>query len=249
MHDMFSGRSKDYVKFRADYSKSLKSFLSNDLAIGEDIVVADVGSGTGLLTQILADLGARVFAVEPNDEMRKESELKLATYKNFISVAGSAENTNLDDCSVDLITAGNAFHWFDHEKARTEFKRILISSGKFLIIRTDWKEVPALRMKEYDRIICKYCVGREGLVSDPVLEKKVIHDFFTSYKVKNLGTSRVKYNLEQLHGRFLSTSFSPQFGHDKFESAMKELKDIFEKFKKNEQFFFDVMTTVVYGSI
>ena len=91
--------------------------------------VADIGSGTGLSTRLFLDHRNSVFAVKPNREMREAAERILESYPGFKSVDGSAEATGLTDHSVDLIVAGQAFHWFDGAKSRAEFRRILRPDG------------------------------------------------------------------------------------------------------------------------
>ncbi|MCX5977857.1 MAG: class I SAM-dependent methyltransferase [Coprothermobacterota bacterium] len=91
--------------------------------------VADIGSGTGNVTRHLVGRVARAFAVEPDDAMRTQAERLLGAYPSFISIAGAAEETTLLPRSVDLITVGQALHWFDLERAKREFDRILKPGG------------------------------------------------------------------------------------------------------------------------
>src|SRR5260370_37277837 len=92
-------------------------------------VIADLGSGTGILSELFLKHGHRVFGVEPNREMRSAGERLLAKYPEFSSIDATAEATTLVNASIDFITAGQAFHWFDREKARPEFARILKPGG------------------------------------------------------------------------------------------------------------------------
>jgi ubiquinone/menaquinone biosynthesis C-methylase UbiE len=66
--------------------------------------------------------------------MRIAAEKMLQKYPNFISINGSAEDTGLYENSLELITAGQAFHWFDLDQSRSEFKRILKPEGYAAII-------------------------------------------------------------------------------------------------------------------
>ena len=90
-------------------------------------IVADVGAGTGKLTEMLEVRGLRGFAVEPNDAMREMGE--TLGLERFSWRAGSAEATGLDDGCVDLVTMASAFHWADAPRALTEFHRILRPGG------------------------------------------------------------------------------------------------------------------------
>lgn len=246
---VFSGRAEDYVKFRTDYPEYLRTYLLKELGISKTQTIADIGSGTGLLSKWLLELGARVYGVEPNDDMRKEGEKNLVGFRNFISIKGSAEATTLMNHSVDFVAAGNAFHWFDPEKSKVEFRRILRAHGQVFLVRTDWKEFPAERMKGYDDLIMKYCAGRGGVVTNPDLERKMMDQFFSTYTRTSLGESEHLYTREQLRGRFLSTSFSPTPSDARHGAAMKELDALFDKFQVDGTFSFGVITTVICGTI
>lgn len=93
----FNGKSVVYSKFRPDYPDQLLKDLITDNNLHQNSVVADIGSGTGIMTKKLLEFGFKVFAVEPNDEMRVAASDNLKDYKQLILVNGSAENTTLKD--------------------------------------------------------------------------------------------------------------------------------------------------------
>jgi ubiquinone/menaquinone biosynthesis C-methylase UbiE len=93
--------------------------------VGPGRVVADVGPGTGIFTRLLLETGARVIGIEPNGPMRAAAERRILGEPRFESKNGRAEATGLADASVDLVTAAQAFHWFEPSAARAEFVRIL----------------------------------------------------------------------------------------------------------------------------
>jgi SAM-dependent methyltransferase len=95
-----------------------------DPAPGRDVL--DLAAGTGKLTRVIAETGARVTAVEPLDEMR--AQLQHA-YPDVTALAGTAEQIPLDDDSVDAVLVGQAFHWFDVERALAEIDRVLRPGG------------------------------------------------------------------------------------------------------------------------
>ena len=121
----FSNRVENYVKYRPGYPQGVLTLLQDKCGMTGASAIADVGSGTGILTELLLQNGNRVFAVEPNRDMRAAAELLLGKHPNFTSIDGTAEATTLPDQSVEVITAGQAFHWFDREPTRREFVRIL----------------------------------------------------------------------------------------------------------------------------
>ena len=102
----FSSRVDNYVRFRPGYPPEILGFLKTDCALTADSAIADIGSGTGKLTELFLGNGNRVFGVEPNREMREAGERLLKGSANFTSVGGTAEETTLQDASVDFITPG-----------------------------------------------------------------------------------------------------------------------------------------------
>jgi len=125
MHDAFTGRAEDYAKYRPAYAPEAISALIDLTGLDSTWVVADVGSGTGNLSRHLVGHASRTIAIEPNDEMRQQAELSLGSSPGFSSINATAEETTLPNESVDLVTAGQALHWFDPIPARREFARIL----------------------------------------------------------------------------------------------------------------------------
>lgn len=98
----FSDRVEDYVKYRPGYPKEFIDFLYARKGFSEDSVIADVGSGTGILTTLLLEKGGTVIGVEPNKEMRKAAETLLKEFPKFVSKDGTAEDTRLEAASVDF---------------------------------------------------------------------------------------------------------------------------------------------------
>lgn len=88
----FDGKGEVYAKGRPRYAEGLFAYMRDALPITAGSVLADIGSGTGILTQQLLNFGCKVFAVEPNRDMREKAEETLSYNKNFISVDGSASH-------------------------------------------------------------------------------------------------------------------------------------------------------------
>ena len=135
--NVFSGKVADYVSSRPDYPDALFEQLKLACALGPGSLVADVGAGTGLLTLGLLVRGYSVIAVEPNHAMREAADRLLGTFSGYRSVDGSAERIALQDSSVDLVTAAQAFHWFEVDAARVECLRVLRPGGQVALIWND----------------------------------------------------------------------------------------------------------------
>src|SRR5213075_3327244 len=125
----FTTRVENYVKYRPSYPAAIINLLETECGLTREQIVADIGSGTGFLTELFLQHGNRVIGVEPNAEMRDAGERLLAKYPLFVSVSATAEATTLTNNSVDFIVVGQAFHWFNREAAKLEFKRILKANG------------------------------------------------------------------------------------------------------------------------
>jgi len=100
------------------------------------VTAADIGAGTGISARLLADAGARVFAIEPNAAMRAQA----AEDPRILWRDGTAERTGLDNASVLLVLAAQAFHWFDPARALPELHRILAAGGRLAILSNERDE-------------------------------------------------------------------------------------------------------------
>src|SRR5713101_378777 len=105
----FSNRVADYP----GYPPAVLDLLRAECGLRPEHLIADMGSGTGLLSELFLKNGNRVFGVEPNEAMRQAGEEHLASYDGFTSINGSAEATTLLQASVEFVTAAQAFHWFE----------------------------------------------------------------------------------------------------------------------------------------
>jgi SAM-dependent methyltransferase len=123
----FAKVADSYERGRPGYPEEAVRWLAGDAP--RDVV--DLGAGTGKLTRGLVALGHRVTAVEPLAEMRAELEAALL---GVAALAGSAESIPLPDASVDVVTCGQAFHWFDHASALPEIARVLRTDGWLALV-------------------------------------------------------------------------------------------------------------------
>src|SRR5262245_840572 len=120
--ERFSARADAYARARPSYPQAVFDVLREHYTLAEGTVGADLGAGTGIFSRLLLEAGAVVFAVEPNADMRLEAERSVPSARApfFRSIAARAEETSLPAASIDLVTAAQAFHWFDIEQARRE---------------------------------------------------------------------------------------------------------------------------------
>src|ERR1700722_18650168 len=109
----FTGRSENYIRYRPGYPAEIINLLRDRCGLTPASAVADIGSGTGKISEIFLENGNPPFGGEPNRDMREAGERLLLHFPNFTSVIGTAEDTTLPDGSMDFVVAAQAFHWFD----------------------------------------------------------------------------------------------------------------------------------------
>ena len=129
----FSDRVENYVKYRPSYPKEIIPFLEKYYDLSGDKRIADIGSGTGIFSELFLQSGYSVIGIEPNDHMRRAAETRLGKYQGFTSRNHRAEQTGLRSHSLDMITVAQAFHWMEPIKTKKEFLRILKPDGHIVL--------------------------------------------------------------------------------------------------------------------
>ncbi len=243
----FSDRVEDYIKYRPGYPPELISFLNDEIGFGNNWVVADIGSGTGILTELFLKNGNKVFGVEPNEEMRKAGENMLKKYPYFISLEGSAESVPLPAYSVDIISAGQAFHWFDVEKSKNEFLRIIKPGGYVLLIWNKRLTDIDLFAEMYEKLLQDFSIDYQK-VDHRKVDDKILSSFFYSYKLKTFSNSQ-ELDFEGLKGRLLSSSYAPKEDHPNHLPMMEELKKMFDVTSKEGKVQMVYETQLYYGKL
>ena len=244
----FSKRVQNYLKYRPTYPPEIIALLESECGLISEAVIAEPGSGTGLLTELLLKNGNRVFGIEPNAEMRTAGERALAKYSKFSSIDATAEATTLPDQSVDFIVAGQAFHWFEREKAGAEFSRILKPAGWVVLIWNGFFVESSPLMAAYQELVLRH--GTDYLEVSRELDHSDIASFFApgSCKLAHFNFQQT-FDYQGLEGRLLSSSFVPEPNHPSYEPMLVDLRDIFDAHQKDGRVAFEYETEVYYGQL
>ena len=245
----FSTRVENYVKYRPTYPPAIVDLLQREWGLTERAVVADVGSGTGLLAELFLKNGNRVYGVEPNREMRAAGERLLAAYDNFVSVDGKAEATTLPDASVDFVAAGQAFHWFDVDATRAEFRRILKPGGRVVLVWNERRVDASPFLEAYEGLFKTYGTDYERVAHRYTVEHMVQPFFGASEVTLRTFDSRQVFDFEGLKGRLLSASYAPEPGHPNHQPMMDELREIFDRYQTDGAVAIEYETKVYYGQL
>jgi SAM-dependent methyltransferase len=245
--ERFSQRVSDYVRYRPSYPSALLELLRGECGLRPGHVIADIGSGTGFLSELFLKNGNRVYGVEPNKDMRQAGEEYLASYDGFSSIEGSAEATTLDDASVDFITAGQSFHWFEPDVARREFVRILKVGGWMVIAWNDRRMEEAPFTRDYENILERFGVDYKT-VKDSYPEADRIRNFLRTFSQRDVPNHQI-LDWESLSGRLRSSSFTPTEGHPNFAPMMEDLKKLYDVHQQSGQVRMDYFTRIYYGRL
>ncbi|MDQ3048051.1 MAG: class I SAM-dependent methyltransferase [Bacteroidota bacterium] len=244
----FSNRVENYIKYRPSYPADAVAFLKAEGLLNSSARIADIGSGTGISAELFLKEGYTVLGVEPNDEMRLAAENLIGHYTDFKSVNATAEDTSLEKDSVDLIIAGQAFHWFDTVRCKREFKRILNKNGFVVLMWNDRRIKSSLFLQAYEDFIRMFATDYLE-VNHKNIEDKVFEEFFDGeYKTKTFLNNHL-LDLEGLKGRVLSSSYMPAEEHKDFDFMMSVLKKIFTRFQENGTVNIEYDTRIYYGKL
>ena len=250
----FSSRVEYYVRSRPRYPQALLDFCRDELGLARGKKIADIGSGTGFLSELFLRAGYEVFGVEPNEAMRLAAEKHLAGFANFHSVNARAEATGLSAGAVDFVVAGQAFHWFDRPKTRVEFRRILGPGGWVMLVWND-------RLKsqnagdfssEYDAVIKEFQTDLKRVSHADLTSRDstALSDFFAPNAVQMRSFDNPQtLDADGVIARALSSSYLPLPGQARCEEMIERLHRIVERCGENGKVVQPYTAKVYYGRL
>jgi SAM-dependent methyltransferase len=244
----FSNRVENYLKFRPRYPTEITALLEKDCALTPDSVIADIGSGTGFLSELFLRKGNRVLGIEPNAEMRAAGERLLADYPNFVSIDARAEATTLPEGSVDFVTVGQAFHWFDLGKARVEFSRILKPNGVVVLVWNGFQTSTSPATAAFLQIVVRYSVDYHEAVRE-VLDDEISLFFSPGECRKRQLQNEQSFDFEGLKGRVLSMSYAPDNKSSDYTPMLAELQQFFNEYQRQNRIVIEYETPVYCGTL
>ncbi len=230
--ERFSNRVANYVKFRPDYPREIISYLESNCGLTHESLIADIGCGTGISSQLFLENCNTVTGVEPNAAMRQAAQDFLADFPGFRIVDGTSEHTTLPDASLDFVVAAQAFHWFDPEKTRPEFHRILKTRGHIVLIWNERHVNTTPFHVEYEAFLLRHAKDYTKVRHDNIAAENFEGFFQKEYRSVTFQNSQI-LDFDGLKGRMLSSSYMPDETNERFEEMIKELRIIFAKHAEN----------------
>ena len=247
--ERFGDRVADYDRWRPGYPDEVLATL-RAAGLRPEHAVADIGSGTGLLSAVFLAHGNRVFGVEPNAAMA-EAAVRRFEGRPFTAVPGRAEATGLPAAHVDLITSGQAFHWFEPAPAAAEARRIL-RPGPLGLAAIAWN----LRPREgsgfldgYESLLLRWGTDYRQ-VAERYADKAALAIFFggEGYTCHRFGHAQ-RLDREGLRGRLLSSSYTPPAGHPDRVPMLAALDTLFDAHARDGAVSFPYVTELYLGRL
>jgi SAM-dependent methyltransferase len=242
--DRFLGRVESYARYRPGYPSAAIDLLAARCGLKAGAAAVDLGSGTGILAALLLQRGARVFGIEPNQEMRAYADLTLGG--EFHSESGTAENTHMPDGFFDLLVAGQSFHWFDPQKTRVEALRILKPGASAALL---WNERPkglVPFLEDYEALLRRYAPEYEA-VARLRANDDGIRQFFGRQPEVAAFPNEQRFDFEGLAGRVMSASYAPMAGRPEHAPLMAGLREVFDRHEREGRVLFPYRTLVYFG--
>jgi ubiquinone/menaquinone biosynthesis C-methylase UbiE len=179
--------------------------------------------------------------------MRAEAERALKTYSGFHSVIGRAEATGLPDRAIDLVTCAQAFHWFDREESRSEFRRIVKPDGATALIWNERRDDLSDVGREYNNLLDRVIPDYRKLNHCRVRAED-IRAFFAPNDVELVSFRNFQdLDREGFKGRLLSTSYVPNFGQPGHQEIVDAAEEIFARHENGGKVTIEYETKLYLG--
>lgn len=248
--DRFSSRVADYVRYRPGYPPALLDWLHGELGVAAEALVADIGAGTGISSELLLAAGHPLIAVEPNADMRAAAEAWLAPrFLRFRAVEGRAEATGLAGASVGLVVAAQAFHWFDMAAVRREWTRILQPEGLALVMWNSRELDTSPFLAGYEQLLLDHGTDYSA-VAERYQDDATMRAWFGDGLRGMVNLPNVQHlDFESLRGRLLSSSYAPQEGHPRHAPMMDALRALFDAHQRDGHIDFAYRTRAFAGTL
>ncbi len=235
----FSDRVEDYAKYRPSYPAAAIDRILENLTL--PINAADIGAGTGISSRLLASKGVQVIAIEPNAEMRNAGIRDATSLVEWQD--GTAENTNLPDASIDLVTCFQAFHWFTPEPTLAEFRRILKPKGRLAVVWNNRDRNDEFTA-EYSRIVRAASNNHPAESRMKSLEPLTETTYFNNFKEYTF-VYQQELDKSGLIGRAKSVSYLPSQG-EAYEQVISDLENLYQRFHNEQGFVYMTYCTSVH---
>jgi ubiquinone/menaquinone biosynthesis C-methylase UbiE len=237
------------VRYRPKYPAAVLDVLRDETRLTPASIIADAGSGTGISAELFLENGNTVYAIEPNDAMRRAADDRLGGNPQFHRVAGTAEATTLADQCVDYVVAAQAFHWFNATMARAEFARILKPGGWIVLIWNSRRLATTQFLRDYESLLQRFATDYRK-VNHQNIDTARLKSFFGGphFELRKLYNEQ-RLDFEGLKGRVLSSSYMPTETQPSYGNMVAELKRVYANHAQNDAVVIEYDTEIYFGQV
>jgi len=243
----FTDRADLYAKYRPSYPTAALDCLYGEAGIRPSSRIAEIGAGTGIFTRLLLERGSAVTAVEPNAAMRERLAEALGAEPKLEIASGTAEATALPDRVFDAVVCAQAFHWFDREAAKREFRRIMRTDGVAALVWNTRRTTGHPFLERFERLLLTYGTDYAKVNHRNVTRDELKRFFREGTMRAETFEYRLAHDYDALRGRVLSSSYCPAPGQPNYEPMMAELRALFDAFESDGVVPFEYETEVYWG--
>jgi ubiquinone/menaquinone biosynthesis C-methylase UbiE len=231
--DRFTGRTAAYDLYRQRYPEhEITTLLEQWCGLQADWLIADIGAGTGMLSELFLNYGNRVLAIEPNAEMRTACTLLAAKWPSLKVIDSTAETTGLPDHSVDIVAAGRAFHWFDTQPALTEFRRILKPNGWLVLASLGRAKGQTPQSLAFEQLLTTHGTDITYVRASYRVHENLDGIFTTdAHQIQIAGEQKLDW--PSFRGQTMSLSMTPPPDASTFPAFERALRTYFDTFATN----------------
>jgi ubiquinone/menaquinone biosynthesis C-methylase UbiE len=231
--EKFNGRIAEYERYRLRYPAAVIEILTTRCGLRRVDLVADIGAGTGMLSELFLENGNAVVAIEPNDEMRAACEQLASAWPGMTVKNATAEATGLEDASVNYVAVGRAWHWFNRESAVAEFRRVLKPGGWVVLVSNRRYKDGSAGAEEYESILKKFGKGDGETDRETRRAGEVVPLFGEGVVMREELRGEQVLTLEEFLGQTQSFSAAPLPGDSQYEGMQAALRDLFARFQQD----------------
>jgi ubiquinone/menaquinone biosynthesis C-methylase UbiE len=228
--ERFTGRVEVYDRFRQRYpTAEILARLRGWCGLQPDLIIADIGAGTGMLSEVFLDNGNPVVAIEPNAEMHLACARLRDIYPQLTVLDGSAESTGLPGASIDIVAAGRAFHWFDIPRALAEFERILKPDGWLVLVSLGRAKNATPQSVDFEDLLTTRGVDHTYVRAGYRVHDK-LQDIFTTDLHQTQIPGAQQLDWESFLGQTMSFSTIPTPDDPRFGAFTQRLREHFDTY-------------------
>lgn len=246
--ERFSNRVDAYDAYRPGYPLEVLGVVRGRTHLADHAVVADIGAGTGISSLLFLSEDSTVYAVEPNAAMRAAAKKRFEAYPHFFPIDGTAEATTLQPASVDLIVAGQAFHWFDKPRAKAEFARILRPNG-WVVLMWNTRRTDTPSGRAYEDILHEFGTDYYQTRHENITPQEFAEFFAPGSYEKVVLPNEQRLDRAGVLGRLRSVSYLPPEGDPRYSAMATAADRLFDEHQSGGIVTFAYNTELYIGQL